>query len=866
MDAKAKTVRDILYVGDQYLIPFFQRHYSWKLKNWQRLWDDLRSLVEDARLRVHFLGPLVCTPVNHMPGETPEYLLIDGQQRLTTLTVLLTAIRDVAAEAQLPELAEDVSETFLWHKRAKGLKRYKVVPRVGDREVLFAIVDGKAAEQSRRDGIVRAHRFFKASVGEYAKGDEERRLKSLLAAATGRLSLVVVTVEGENPYEIFESLNSTGLPLAESDLIRNFIFMRVPLAEQDEFNRQNWVPFEAVFEAGEDQESLDPTAFYRNYLMRDGAYARRGATFVDFKDQVRARDIGAEDLLAELRHFAKFEELLRRKGTAADGRLESALDRVSLLDVTTAYPLLMHLLAREAAGSLSLDAVLACIADLESFVLRRSICGESTRSYNELMTAAIKAIDGNPVEDLRTYWAAKGWPDDAAFTTALLGFPIYRRERRKCELVLRGLERAHGHKEGPELEKLTIEHVLPQSIDGNGKFANAWQEMLGVDWQAAHDAWLHTIGNLTLTGYNPNLSNRPFDVKRGLFKKSNAQLNKYFTTLATWNAADIGKRGQTLAGDIAKLWPRLSKAPYRPGKSDGVVVTDADKATLKSLRGEYWQEFSVRLATVAPDLVPAKPSDRDHVSYSAGRSGAAFAVATDTDEACVNVELYFRGAGAIRDLEIVRQDETAIESELGYQVEWLSDERTPRVAVFLDSAQAADRGDWSRQHDWLAVQLKRFHDVFTPRILTKFDDDNESLKDASATFWKGFQMNADRLRFDDVVVIEKSKERYVRQGELQRGIHLVVQIAPERNWVWVGFKFTGKDALKHYEITVANVGQLAAPPVPNATMEPGDDWHWVGVYRFTPFADWTSWQERFAWLEDTLRRYRALYDAHLQKA
>src|SRR6476620_22698 len=121
MDARAKTVRDILHSGDQYLVPFFQRHYSWKLQHWQRLWEDLTTLADDPKPRQHFLGPLVCTPCNHMPGEVPEYQLIDGQQWLTTITVLLAALPDLAREYGDGDLAEDVTEGYLLHKRAKGL-------------------------------------------------------------------------------------------------------------------------------------------------------------------------------------------------------------------------------------------------------------------------------------------------------------------------------------------------------------------------------------------------------------------------------------------------------------------------------------------------------------------------------------------------------------------------------------------------------------------------------------------------------------------------------------------------------------------------------------------------------------------------
>jgi hypothetical protein len=143
MDARVKTVREILHSGDQYLIPFIQRFYSWDQMHWKRLLDDLTSLVDSSTEGMHFLGPLVCTPAQHVPREVTAYQLIDGQQRLTTLTLVLISLRDLCREDNLTDLAEEIHEDFLVHKRRSDLQHYKIVPRVGDREALVAILHGK---------------------------------------------------------------------------------------------------------------------------------------------------------------------------------------------------------------------------------------------------------------------------------------------------------------------------------------------------------------------------------------------------------------------------------------------------------------------------------------------------------------------------------------------------------------------------------------------------------------------------------------------------------------------------------------------------------------------------------------------------
>jgi hypothetical protein len=863
MDARAKTIRDILHSGDQYLIPFFQRHYSWKLQHWQRLWEDLTALADDPKARQHFLGPLVCTPVNHMPGELPEYQLIDGQQRLTTISVLLAAIRDLAREWGELDLAEDVTESYLIHKRAKGLKRYKLIPRVGDREVLQGVIEGTSAEQSRRLGIVRAHRFLKAAAAEYVRPDPQKRLRQLVGAVTGRLSLVVITVEGENPYEIFESLNSTGLPLAESDLIRNFIFMRVPMADQDDFHRHHWQPFEAMFEATDDFDPIDLTAFYRDYLMRDGEYSGRRQTFVGFKEQVRVRgDIAASDLVEELKRYARFELMLRRGNMTGEPELEAALDRIQMLDVSTSHPLLMNLLARHADGRIAAEELVGCIADIESFVIRRSICGESTRGYSEMFPAAIKAIGESPRVDLQAYWLRRGWPDDGTFVSRLAEFNLYRREPHKGQLMLEELERAFGHKEGPELSTLTVEHVMPQSI-GEGKHGKAWQEMLGKEWQRVHQNWLHSIGNLTLTGYNPNLSNRSFEKKQELLAKSNLQLNRHFAALERWDERAIIHRGRSLAERVANRWPRPEGTYLPGGEGDSAMDLTVTSADLKALRGDYWREFMTVLATANPSLQPRDVGDGPSLRFKfGGRSGARFTTDLDTDEACVSVGLALTGYAGIRNLQVIRQDEQAIEAELGQQVEW-EDESTPaRAALYLDSAQPANRADWPRQHAWLAEHLQQLIRVIGPRIATPDAEDFDSKRTRSA-FWTALH---ERLRAADVPLEPPTKEKPRPGRELQKGARLYFQLEPTDNWLWCGFEFEGKIGLPLYgrASALARLDELAVRPVQQVHSEESDEEAWIGCYRLVVLKDRERWEEYLTWGVEAARTFLAFYDAQLK--
>lgn len=280
LDARAKTVQEILNAGVQYVIPFFQRSYSWEPKHWSRILADVDALAETPVDRLHFLGPLVCAPITHLPGDVAPYQLIDGQQRLTTITLMLCALRDLALEYHRPDLAEEIKEDYVLNKRRQGLDRFKLVPRLGDREALIAILESKDLSPWRDLQVVKCLRFFLREFSKRSEAEPATILPRLLRDVTARMGLVVITVAGENPYEIFESLNSTGLPLRQSDLVRNYVFMKVPLDGQQAFYDEHWRPFEALFDATGTDPAIDATGFYRNYLLREGTYLPARDTYI----------------------------------------------------------------------------------------------------------------------------------------------------------------------------------------------------------------------------------------------------------------------------------------------------------------------------------------------------------------------------------------------------------------------------------------------------------------------------------------------------------------------------------------------------------------------------------------------------------
>ncbi len=717
MQAQPKTIRDILHTGDQYIIPLFQRFYSWEKSHWERLRMDIWALMENGAKPVHFLGPLVCTQLQRLPGNVSAFQLIDGQQRITTLTILLAAIRDVARSRNLDDFAEEVTEDYLLFKRKQGSDRYKVLPRLGDREVLTAMIEGHDMSGFSNSGVFEAWKYFHRHVQHWSRKDTKNQLAKLLDVITTRLNLVAVLIDGENPYEIFESLNSTGLPLRESDLIRNFIFMEIPLARQQEFNDQHWKSFEEMFDATETEDAVGMTPFYRDYLMRNGRYSKEDATFVDFKNTHDQAIEHPEELIEELKRFARLDLMLRRPASVKDAPLRGVLRQVAGMEITTAYPLLLNLLDRNDQGQLSKEDLCGCLADLVSFVLRRSICGETTRTYGKWFVEAITMIRNHPRADLQAYWLSRRWPDDAAVRDRLPTFELYRRESTKTRVILEALEESFGHRERVDLSTLTIEHVMPQTISNN-RHGKAWKGMLGDEWERIHDTLLHTLGNLTLTGYNTELSNSAFDIKQVELGRSHLDLNTYFPALPKWDAEAIRTRSAILAERLVTLWPRPPSDVVYAASAEAMPQPEGLSNAAKA-RLEYWRQMDVRLEErgVPRGLIVAAPDSS--ITASIGNSRAAeFEFGFNQQRGRIFLSLNLSDEIGAYIAGRLAEAKTAIEQELGHALDWEIRNSGGEISISDEGIQIRDENDWPVQHDWFGDRLEDFQRVLQPRVVT----------------------------------------------------------------------------------------------------------------------------------------------------
>ena len=542
----------------QFLIPVFQRDYSWTEAECEQLWRDILQIASDTTGREHFLGSVVHISTGDMVASFTQWLLIDGQQRFTTLTLLLAALRDHIAETgwsgtENGPTARRVEAYYLKNVEEKGPRRPKLVLRRHDQATLQAILDGNEPPQDLSERIRDNYEWFRDQLAE---GDPERVYDGII-----RLRVVDVTLHRgtDDPQLIFESLNSTGMDLSQSDLIRNFILMRLPETEQTRLYETYWSKIEGLFRGSE--RTFD--AFVRDYLaLRSRATKQEKADEIYLAFRRAFGSIGTvperlDELLEDLLRFSSYHAAFSLGAPAAEPLREPLKRLRHLVDVPAI--LIMRLFeCHDVHGTLEPDAFAGAIELIESYVFRRAICGAQTRGYWQVFANLAYQIDPDcPLKSLAVGLARQRdtyrFPDDTEFQQALTDRDVY--GKRVCRALLDRLEN-DGSKEPTDTSNYSIEHIMPQ----NEKLPPEWHEMLGADWVGVQRQWLHRLGNLTLTGYNSKYSNRPFAEKKtisGGFEESSVRLNKYVREQAQWTPAEMKARGERLARRALLIWPQL---------------------------------------------------------------------------------------------------------------------------------------------------------------------------------------------------------------------------------------------------------------------------------------------------------------------
>lgn len=603
MDARKGNIYEILNGNKQFLIPVYQRYYSWDIEQCKRLWNDIVEMQKKGKVG-HFVGSIVNIAEQAMPTGVQKYMIIDGQQRMTTLSLLLLALRDYAIKN--PEdttiNARRIDNMLLKNEYESGDERYKLLLTETDRDILMRLVEEKPIPDDTRSKLLDNYKFFAGKIADKELQPAE------VYESIGKLQIVNITLDRsvDDAQAIFESLNSTGKELSESDLIRNYVLMGLEPTEQTYVYEHLWRPMELLF-VYETQDSV-MDRFFRDYLtMKITRIPKQDRVYEEFKlYHLNCEFSTIRELCQDLLTYAKYytDMVFKRSSNPA---LKSLYEDINDLRMEVSYPFLLKVHNDYAEGIISEDDLKLIIRLCISYVFRRSICDIPTNSLNKTFATLKNEIKPDDyVNSIKAFFVMrndyKEFPDDDKFAAAFVSRDIY--TMRSRNFILSHLEN-YGNKAPIIIENYTIEHIMPQ----NSSLSPEWQQMLGAKWREVQKTYLHTIGNLTLTAYNPEMSDHPFMVKmdmEGGFKESALRLNAYVVKLNEWNEQTIKERAALLADKAKQIWayPDMTAAELAPYQT---VEKPAERYSLETYDTNVFTKtlFEVldrRIQNLSPDV------------------------------------------------------------------------------------------------------------------------------------------------------------------------------------------------------------------------------------------------------------------------
>ena len=579
--SEAKIVAYMEGADKRFVIPVYQRNYDWKIENCKQLYDDLVRVARTNRSS-HFFGSIVSVIKD---GAYSQHLVIDGQQRLTTISLLSLAMCKLMTNGVLTpdsrSLPNKIMETILIDKyHDEEEKPCKLCPVKNDQEA-YKRLFGDEPDYIPDSNMTINFQYF------YDRIQKQEITIDQLYEAICKLVIINITLKQEDdPQLIFESLNSTGLALTEGDKIRNFILMGQPAKQQERFYSSYWNPIEQCTD-------YDVSAFVRDYLsVKQLAIPSISNVYFTFKAYVEAAKTDIENMLQDLLRYARWYKILL-KGTGKQDALDNCIFRLNLLETTVTRPYFLEVLRLQSEGKLSLAEVTEIFQCTEHYLFRRSVCSIPTNSLNKIFLMLhheIVRYDGT--EDnyvakfkyaLLSKTEARRCPDDKEFTEALSGRQIYTKMKGKNKIYL--LERLENNNTVEdkniyrhfEQETYSIEHIMPQQL------TQAWINELGEDYEQIHETWLHRLANLTLTGYNSKYSNSSFAEKRDMgngFRQSGLRLNAWIGQQEHWGLSELEQRNQLLMETALKTWP-LPETDYKPAQKQLDSCTLEDDIELK---------------------------------------------------------------------------------------------------------------------------------------------------------------------------------------------------------------------------------------------------------------------------------------------
>lgn len=563
LQAGETTLNKLLNTSRQFIVPIFQRNYSWQKSQYEQLWFDILRASKFKEKQNHFIGSIVYIDMGTPAGRPQQLLLIDGQQRLTTISILLCAIKDYVQkfnlETKLINLAK-IKNQFLYNSDEIDEDKYKLLLNVQDKETYIKLIDNTIFTVNKpATNIIKCYEFFYEHIEDFIKQDGQI---DEIYAGIFKLSLVSISLDkdSDNPQMIFESMNSTGKDLSQTDLLRNYLLMDLTPEKQTRLYKTYWKPMEELF--GEDIYKNDVNKF--DYFIRDfltlksdtGYICKINNVYENFKRYYLDNNCEKFAVLKDLFTYAKYYaciDLLQEK----DDELKLYWQEFKKLDSHVVYPFLLKLYDDYSRQILIKEDFKKILQVVISYLWRRAICEIPTNSLSKTFATLYQAVDKEDyVNSIIKAFVFKSiykrFPSDYEVREKLQTKDIYHFRLRKY--LLEALENYY-HKEPIDLNtaNYTIEHIMPQNIEHN----LLWQQMLGEDWQEVHSLYLHTLGNLTITGYNAEMSNKSFVEKvngKSGFKHSHLKLSESIAQCDVWNKKAIQRRTNILTDIILKIW------------------------------------------------------------------------------------------------------------------------------------------------------------------------------------------------------------------------------------------------------------------------------------------------------------------------
>jgi uncharacterized protein with ParB-like and HNH nuclease domain/alkylated DNA nucleotide flippase Atl1 len=720
MEVGESSLKKLIEGEKQFQVPLYQRQYAWEMPQLTQLWDDVLEQYDvltpddagnvNATAPAHFLGSMVLapSPLMQAQGVTP-FLVIDGQQRLTTLLLAVCALRDHVAVHD-PAVVERFNDRYLINKYGDQLTRLRLLPTQADREAFEACVD-RQDPAAVVGGIGRAYAFFRSRLTRPGPDNEPLDPARLEAVISQRLQFVAITAgAGDNVHRIFESLNDRGVRLTQADLLRNYIFMLLPTRAEHVYHTV-WLPM---------QKSLTPsqleTLVFVDLIVRGQTSIKRQNIYQGQQTRLRAIEGDEEAVESEVRELARRARLFVRivePSTEADTAVRAALGRLDRWGASTVYPLVLYLFDRREQGACTSEAVAEALGYVESFLVRRMIAGVATNNLNRIFSGLIPQLSAElPVaEAVRTALSdtRKYWPSDQRLRDAIRSRPFYFQGRQDQKLlVFQRLEESYQHAEPIDwaATKLSIEHVMPQTL------SDEWRADLasaGDQPDDVHSELLHTLGNLTVTAYNGQLSNNPFDRKKQILQDSHLELNRAISPSVKWTRAEIEARAEELAGHASAIWP-----PPLPGIEPPDTGRDWSRlhAALAALPHGAWTTYADAAELIGSHQVPVG-------QHLAGTAGILNAHRVLNADGRVSAGFRWTDPNDTRDVhDVLRAEGVTFDDDLraAPQLRFRSDD----LADLIGEAEETPSVAPERPHDWRLRRtlryLRHFHEAPDGRL------------------------------------------------------------------------------------------------------------------------------------------------------